>query len=84
MVDFEGGDLATLHPEQPVKPEIENTKGEIDDVVLHKLPDTDVWRLSFRLKGAEDAPSDMRIFLTLRGQRLTETWSYLYEPVDAQ
>ena len=84
MIDFEGGDLATLHPEQPVKPEIQNTKGEIDDIVLHKLPGTDVWRLSFRLKGAEDAPSDMRIFLTLRGQRLTETWSYLYEPVDAQ
>jgi glucans biosynthesis protein len=83
MVDFEGGDLATLHKDQPVEPEIETSTGKIDDVVVHKLPD-DVWRLSFRLKGVENTPADMRIFLKLRGRKLTETWSYLYEPVDAE
>lgn len=84
MIDFEGGDLATLHPEQPVKPEIQTNRGKIDDVVLHKLPGQEIWRLSFRLQGAEERPADMRIFLTLRGQKLTETWSYLYEPVDVE
>jgi len=84
MIDFKGGDLATLHDEQPVKPEIQTTKGKIDDVVVHKLPGQDIWRLSFRLQGVEEQPADMRIFLTLRGQRLTETWSYLYEPVDVE
>jgi glucans biosynthesis protein len=84
MIDFKGGDLSTLHPEQPVKADIETTKGKIDDVVLHKLPGTDTWRLSFRLQDVEKDPADMRAFLTLRGQRLTETWSYLYEPIDAK
>lgn len=84
MIDFQGGDLSTLHPEQPVKPEIQTTNGKIDDLSLHKLPGTDIWRLSFRLQDAEKQPADMRVFLTLRGQSLTETWSYLYEPVDAK
>ncbi|TNE35687.1 MAG: glucans biosynthesis protein [Alphaproteobacteria bacterium] len=84
MIDFQGGDLASLNPEQPVKPEYETTNGKIDDLVLHKLPGTDIWRLSFRLQGAKELLADMRVFLTLRGKRLTETWSYLYEPIDAE
>lgn len=84
MIDFRGGDLSTLHPEQPVEADVQTTRGKIDDLVLHKLPGSDIWRLSFRLQGAGDQPADMRVFLTLRGQRLTETWSYLYEPTDAR
>ncbi|MEX1035520.1 MAG: glucan biosynthesis protein [Sneathiella sp.] len=84
MIDFQGGDLSTLHPEQPVKPEVQTTKGKIDDLALHKLPDTNIWRLSFRLQSAGELKADMRVYLTLRGQRLTETWSYLYEPADAK
>lgn len=84
MIDFQGGDLSTLHAEQPVKPNIQTTKGEIDDLVLHKLPGTDIWRLSFRLHGDREQSADMRVYLTLRGKSLTETWSYLYEPSNAE
>ena len=84
MIDFQGGDLSTLHPEQPVKPEIQTTHGKIEDLVLHKLPGTDIWRLSFRLQETGELKADMRVYLTLRGKRLTETWSYLYEPVNAK
>lgn len=84
MIDFEGGDLATLHPDQPVKADVQTTRGRIDDLVLQKLPGSDIWRLSFRLQDTGGDVADMRAFLTLRGQRLTETWSYLYEPIDSK
>jgi len=29
-----------------------------------------------------DKPADMRMFLTLNGQRVSETWSYAYYPKD--
>ena len=41
VIDFQGGDLSTLHPEQPVAPEIQTSNGRINDLVLHKLPGTD-------------------------------------------
>ncbi len=84
VIDFQGGDLSTLHPEQPVTPEIQTSNGKINDLVLHKLPGTDIWRLSFRLQETGELKADMRVYLTLRGKRLTETWSYLYEPVNVK
>jgi glucans biosynthesis protein len=80
LIDFRGGDLATFDGTQPVSAEVHNTKGKIDDVAVTKVPGTDLWRLSFRLTPDGDQPADMRIFLKLRDQRLTETWSYLYAP----
>ena len=71
-----------LHPLRPPVTHWKDSE-EMHDV-LHKLPGTDIWRLSFRLQGVREQKADMRVFLTLRGQKLTETWSYLYEPVDAK
>jgi len=38
------------------------------------------WRVAFKLKPGSDKPVDLRCYLTLYGEALTETWTYLWKP----
>lgn len=80
IVDFSGGDLRELDRSQPVKPELSTTSGELRDVEATRLPGDQGWRVAFKLKPREAQPADMRLFLTLRGRRLSETWNYVWRP----
>ncbi|MEX2644526.1 MAG: glucan biosynthesis protein [Acetobacterales bacterium] len=77
VVDFSGGPLDTLANGQPVQAEISSSAGEVSDVYVQKAPEAGTWRASFRLIPAGESPADMRLYLSLRGRRLTETWSYI-------
>ncbi len=81
-VDFEGGDLTGLAADQPVAAEMAVNRGQARNVTVEKLPGNDRWRLAFKLHPAAPAgePVNMRAFLTLRGQRISETWNYLWHP----
>jgi glucan biosynthesis protein len=39
-----------------------------------------VWRAAMRLKPSGDKPVELRCYLTLYGEALTETWTYLLNP----
>jgi len=39
-----------------------------------------VWRVSFRLLPKNSQAMDLHCFLTLYGDVLTETWTYLWTP----
>lgn len=81
MVDFAGGDLDDLYATQPVQAHITANGGDVDDVVVQRLPQSAIWRVSFKLKPSSgEKPVDLRCYLTLYGEALTETWTYLWKP----
>ena len=47
---------------------------------MQRLPDGKTWRAIFKLDPQDSDVVDMRLYLSLRGQRLTEVWSYLWSP----
>jgi glucans biosynthesis protein len=80
IVDFNGGEIADLHGSQPLKPELTTTTGKLEDVTASRLPDGHGWRVAFKLRPEETKPADMRLFLSLLGRRVSETWSYVWQP----
>jgi glucans biosynthesis protein len=80
MVDFAGGDLDSLQPSQPVRAAVSASGGGVDSVTVQRLPGNMTWRVAMRLKPSGDKPIDLRCYLTLYGEALTETWTYLWNP----
>ena len=80
VVDFAGGDLDSLAATQPVQAAVTASNGQVDEISVQHLPETGVWRASMRLKPNGDKPVELRCYLTLYGEALTETWTYLLNP----
>jgi glucans biosynthesis protein len=76
VIDFAGGDLAGLDKTQPVKANVTASSGTIDAVTIEQLDDGQTWRAAFRLNPAGDRAVDLRCYLSLYGEALTETWTY--------
>jgi glucans biosynthesis protein len=83
VIDFAGGDLDTLSAGQPVQAAVSANGGDISAVTVERLPENAVWRVALRLKPNGDKPVDLRCYLTLYGEALTETWTYLWTPTGA-
>jgi glucans biosynthesis protein len=81
VIDFGGENLAKLADDAPVEAVVSGSTGQIQSVVVHKNPHTHGWRLSFELLPQDDAPSELRCFLKLGNDVLTETWSYQWTAV---
>ncbi len=82
VVGFQGGGLRGLDGSFPVNADLTASTGSVKDLVIQKEPAEGTWRASFQIVPDGDKPSDIRLFLTLNGQRLSETWSYAYYPKD--
>jgi glucans biosynthesis protein len=80
VVDFAGGDLDDLYAAQPVQAQINANGGEVEEITVQRLPQSATWRVSFKLKTTSEKPADLRCYLTLYGEALTETWTYLWKP----
>ena len=80
IVDFSGGDLSSFENTQPVEAQLETSAGQTSDLRVQPLPDGRGWRAAFRLAPEGNRPADMRLYLTLDGRSLTETWSYVWYP----
>lgn len=80
VVDFVGGELPSLDPRDPVEAVVSTSAGRTADVRARPLPDDEGWRATFRLVPGDERPADLRLYLELRGRRLTETWSYVWYP----
>lgn len=80
IVDFRGGELENLATDAPVTAELQKNTGAISELVVRQLPDKRTWRASFKLEPDGDTPTDMRLFIKLRDQRLSEIWSYVWYP----
>jgi len=80
VVDFAGGDLDELRPAQPVVAHVDGQGGKVDNITVERVPDAGTWRVAFRVLPDSDKGVDLRCFLTLYGESLTETWTYLLTP----
>jgi glucan biosynthesis protein len=81
VVEFAGGELASLEPEQPVTSDVGVTNAKLRRTYVEALPWKRGWRLfiDFEPDGGKK-PVDLRAVLQLRGQTLTETWTSVFRP----
>ncbi len=76
VIDFGGKNLESLAADAPVTALINASSGQIANTVVQKNPFTNGWRVSFELLPQSADPVDLRCFLKLGADVLTETWSY--------
>lgn len=80
-VDFAGGDFSRLGSDAKVEAVISASRGRIEITSARPLHAIDGWRAMFDLvPDASEEPIDLRLFLRVDGQPLTETWIYQYTP----
>jgi glucans biosynthesis protein len=84
VIDFAGGDLDVLSSAQPVQAEVTATNGQLEAVTVEHLPEPGMWRAALRVKPSGEKPVELRCYLTLYGEALTETWTYLMSPEAAR
>lgn len=82
VIDFVGGDLPLLTAQAQIEPVISATRGQIEIASARPLQEINGWRAIFDLKLTDEStePINLRLFLRLDGQPLTETWIYQYAP----
>jgi glucans biosynthesis protein len=81
-IDFAGGDLAMLDQDAKVEPVIRASRGSIEIPSARPLQPIRGYRAIFDLRPPDDTtdPIDVRVFLRMNGQALSETWTYQWEP----
>jgi glucans biosynthesis protein len=80
VVEFAGGELSTLQPEQPVESQVTLSSGKLLRSYVECLPWQKSWRLFIDFQPDGKKPVDMRAQLKLHGKVLTETFSDVYRP----
>lgn len=81
-VDFAGGDLAMLGKDTVVEPVIVVSRGQVEITSVRALAPIQGLRAMFDLKPTDrdPGPINLRMFLRVDGQPLTETWLYQWTP----
>ena len=80
-VDFAGGQLATLAKNEAVEPVITASRGKIEIASARPLYEINGIRVMFDLRPDDGTePIDLRLFLRLDQQALSETWIYQWTP----
>jgi glucans biosynthesis protein len=81
-VDFAGGEIASLAKDADVEPVITASRGRIEITSARPQKEINGYRAMFDLKPSDDSiePIDLRLYLRLNGQSLTETWTYQWTP----
>ena len=83
VIDFAGGELASLGEDAHVLPVISSSRGRIEIPSARRIVTRPgEWRVMFDLALTSDIvePVNLRLFLSVDGQALTETWLYQYTP----
>jgi glucans biosynthesis protein len=81
-VDFAGGQFPLLGEDARLEPMITASRGQIEITSARPLHSINGWRAMFDLKPTDEStePINLRLFLALNGEPLTETWVYQYTP----
>ena len=85
VVDFAGGPLPMLGEKTEVEAIITPSRGELENVSTRPLEGGRGYRVTFDLRavGTGNAPVDLRLYLHLGKQALSETWLYQWSPPSA-
>ncbi|HZH03497.1 MAG TPA: glucan biosynthesis protein D [Myxococcaceae bacterium] len=81
-VDFSGGELPLLEKNAPVEPVVTASRGAVELTSARPLHALNRYRALFDVRVDDDSPTpiNLRLYLRLRGQPLTETWLYQWTP----
>ncbi|HEY6986073.1 MAG TPA: glucan biosynthesis protein D [Rhodanobacteraceae bacterium] len=84
VVDFAGGDLASLGAEAKVEPVITLSAGQVELASARPLASIHGWRAMFDVRPPDPSgrPIDIRMFLRSGDRALTETWLYQWVPLE--
>jgi glucans biosynthesis protein len=84
ILDFEGRRLAQLKEDTVLRAVVTVASGQetgrIVEQIVVRNPVIDGWRLVFQVEPAGDDPVELRAYLDLGGEALTETWTYTLLP----
>jgi periplasmic glucans biosynthesis protein len=80
VIDFTGGELAVLRPEQPISATIEVRKGRLIASRVEPVAAINGWRLTLDVETEAAHPTELRAALRLHDHVLTETWTYTLRP----
>ena len=80
VVEFSGGELPTLEPQQPVTADVTVANAKLQRTYVEALPWKKNWRLFIDFEPEGKKPVDLRAVLKMHGQTLTETWVGVYRP----
>ncbi|HKK56589.1 glucan biosynthesis protein [Marinobacter sp.] len=84
-VDFSGGTLAMLDAEAGVEAVVSASRGRTELISARPLHALDGFRAMFDLVPGDDTdPIELRLYLKLGNQALTETWLYQYIPPEPE
>jgi glucans biosynthesis protein len=81
VIDFAGGPLEALEKNSPVKLVVSAVRGKVDNDYCLQVVGTKRWRAFFDIEVEKSSgPFDIRAYLRLDDQALTETWLYRFIP----
>jgi glucans biosynthesis protein len=80
VLDFVGGPLQDLAADAPIDAVVTSSSGRIDNKVVQRNDFIDGWRVFFEFTPEDAATVELRCFLKLGEDALTETWSYQWTP----
>lgn len=80
VVDFSGGELDILRPRQPVAVVATALHGRIRNHRVEAIPARGIWRATLDVESIGRKSPEIRAFLTLDGDTLTETWTVAIRP----
>ena len=85
VVDFAGGALAMAGMPARIEPVISVSRGTVEIPSLRPLAAVQGYRAIFDLRPGDDStePINLRLFLRLDGEALSETWLYQWTPPPA-
>ncbi|WP_426142176.1 glucan biosynthesis protein [Pseudomonas sp. DWP3-1-2] len=86
VVEFKGGSLSKIPVGMTPLAVLSCSRGTLSDVNTEPVPDgkRDHWRANFDLSVEGKDPVELRLFLRLDDQALSETWLYQYHPFAAE
>jgi glucans biosynthesis protein len=80
VIDFMGGSLTGMKARYDIKPIVSVSRGKISNAYVVKVVGTERWRAAFDVYAPGKKQIDMRCFLRLDDNTLTETWLYQFYP----
>ncbi|MBN9010652.1 MAG: glucan biosynthesis protein, partial [Rhizobiales bacterium] len=80
VVDFAGGPLDALKKSDKVIPVVTLPKGEAINPYAIQVVGTRTWRAFFDIPEEGHDPVEIRLYLSLEGKPLTETWLFQFIP----
>ncbi len=80
VIDFQGGRLDQLPKNAKLEAVVIASRGEVREVAIRPILESDRWRCHFDLVASGSEPVDLRCYLRDAEGALSETWLYQWSP----